>query len=536
MRGLFRILLLLVTLMVAGCSAKQQPSSPDLATPGEPWQATRGAGEIAGEQTSASDANADKAKSRKSTLSTDGLAESMDFDDLDSAPSVFDGLDIDKNKDVQRYFDSFTKDHRPTFEGWLKRAQIYLPHIRERFLEEGLPEELIYLPFVESGFNPLALSRAGASGVWQFMPQTGMNYGLKVDKWVDERRDPYKSTEAAIQYLKRLYQIFEDWPLALAAYNAGEGTIGRALNKTGCSDYFSLCAKSADIKEETKLYVPQFLAFAKIVQNLEELGFTPIDWDIAQPSMVYLEAKAGTDLLDLSKSVGLEWKRFCEFNPIFRKQSAPPRAVQIALPAQHVAKAEEYLRRPVAPKAKVRTEFAMYRIKPGDSWWSVAKNHGVTVAALQKTNPKASMRIGSSLQIPGKAGISMASAPKDTQAWANRRANYIVRQGDSLWSIAREFKTNPDTLLKANGLKSGAILSIGQKMFIPDAGGTAARSAQAKIEVARQNLVSYQIRSGDTLWNIAQRFEVSPTDLRKWNQLAENEILQPGKKLKVFTR
>ena len=163
---------------------------------------------------------------------------------------------------------------RGVMESWLKRAQRYLPHTG-RFLAEGLPEDLIYLPFAESGFNPFALSRSGASGVWQFMPGTGKHYGLTVDDWIDERRDPYASTEAAIKYLKKLYADFGDWSLALAAYNAGEGKIGRALAKTGCEDYFSLCEASDDLREETKLYVPKFLALVKIAGNLEELGFEP---------------------------------------------------------------------------------------------------------------------------------------------------------------------------------------------------------------------------------------------------------------------
>ncbi len=538
MTGLFRTLLLFVVLIAVGCSAKKAPG-PEQATPSVPQQTTQDAGETAGDQTATvEDADSYEPVPEEEDLSEAGPFTPEERTVLDSDISFPVGLDTEENQDVQRYFHYFAHSHRGTFEGWLKRAQLYLPHIRERFRQEGLPEDLIYLPFVESGFNPFALSRAGACGVWQFMPQTGIMYGLSVDNWLDERRDPYKSTEAAIKYLKKLHGDFGDWSLALAAYNAGEGRIGRAMERTGRSDYMSLCEASPDIKEETKLYVPKFLAIVKIARNLDKLGFKPIDWSVRRPSVVYVQAKAGTDLLDLSKSVGLDWKAFRELNPVFRKQEAPSHPVRIALPASYVAKAEEYLRRPVAPKP--RTEYATYRIKPGDTWWKVAKKHGVSVAELQKANPKQTFRVGQSVRVPGKAGLTpttvTATASKDVRKWAERRANYVVRQGDTVWSIAKSFKTDPATLLKANAMKNGATLSVGQTLFVPDAGAAETKAAKAKVEVARQELVKYQIRPGDTLWNIAKRFNVSPLDLRKWNQLAENEALRPGEQLKVYSR
>ncbi len=539
--GQFRIILLLVVLLVAGCSAKKAPG-PEQAVPSVPQKTTQDAGETAGDQTATvEDADSYEPVPEEEDLSEAGPFTPEERTVLDSDISFPVGLDTEENKDVQRYFHYFAHSHRGTFEGWLKRAQLYLPHIRERFREEGLPEDLIYLPFVESGFNPFALSRAGACGVWQFMPQTGVNYGLTVDDWVDERRDPYKATEAAIKYLKKLHGDFGDWPLALAAYNAGEGRIGRAMEKTGRSDYISLCEASSDIKEETKLYVPKFLAIVKIARNLDKLGFKPIDWNKRQRQpVVYLQAKGGTNLLDLSKSVGLDWKTFRELNPVFRRQESPSRPVKIAIPTQYVAKAEDYLKRPIAPKP--RTEYASYRVRPGDTWWAVAKKQGVSVADLQKANAKQALKVGASLRVPGKGAASAPlpavaeTSPKDVRKWASKRANYVVRQGDTLWSIAKSFKTDPATVLQANGMKQGATLAVGQKLFVPDAGSAATTAAAVKAEAAREELVKYQIRPGDTLWNIAKRFNVSPVELRKWNQLAENEALRPGERLKVYTR
>jgi len=466
-------------------------------------------------------------------------AESLSAEEqkiLDTEISFHVGLDTEENADVQRYFHYYTHVQRGTMDGWLKRAQRYLPHIRERFLAEGLPEDLIYLPFAESGFNPFALSRSGACGVWQFMPQTAHNYGLTVDSWVDERRDPYKSTEAAITYLKKLYGDFGDWSLALAAYNAGEGAIGRALKKTGTEDFFSLCAASDDLKQETKLYVPKFLALVKVARNLEKLGFEPLDMGKRPAAPVQLKAKPGTDLLALSKNLGMDWKSFRELNPSFRKQEAPPsRSVKVAVPGHLVAKAEEYLKRPVTPR---QTQYASYRIKPGDTWWKIAKKYNVPVADLQQVNnggKSKALQVGQSLRIPGQ-GVAAESAPADVRKWASKRANYLVRQGDTVWSIAKQFKVDPSSLLKANGLKASATLKVGQKLFVPDAGSVETRMAKEQADAVRKDLVNYKVQPGDSLWGIAKRFGVTPVDLQTWNKLAKNSHLRPGDQLKVYAR
>lgn len=546
-----RVILLVVVLVLAGCMPAKKAQGPSMAEPAVP--VTRQDAER-GQTPGASDTScANTAETAIQDEDVDPLdvlqdreelpeaeAEALSAEEqkiLDTETSFHVGLDTEENADVQRYFHYYTHAHRGTMEGWLKRAQRYLPHIRERFLAEGLPEDLIYLPFAESGFNPFALSRSGASGVWQFMPQTAINYGLSVDNWVDERRDPYKSTEAAIKYLKKLHEDFGDWSLALAAYNAGEGAIGRALKKTGTEDFFSLCEASGDLKQETKLYVPKFLALVKVARNLEKLGFEPLDLEKRAAAPVYLQAKPGTDLLGLAQNVGMDWKSFRELNPTFRKQEAPPsRSVRVALPGHLVAKAEEYLKRPVTPK---RSEYASYKVKPGDTWWGISKKLNVPVAALQDAN-KASgnktLGVGQSLRIPGRGPVEKPEVVADAKKWASKRANYVVQQGDTVWSIAKQFKTDPSTLLQSNGLKTSSTLKVGQKLFVPDAGTAEVKVAKAKADAVRQELVSYQIRPGDSLWNIAKRFGVTPGELRSWNKLAENAPLRPGDHIRVFTR
>lgn len=454
---------------------------------------------------------------------------------LDTQISFHIGLDTEENEDVQRYFHYYTHVQRSTMTGWLKRAQLYLPHIRERFLAEGLPEDLIYLPFAESGFNPFAQSHAGACGVWQFMPRTAINYGLTVDKWVDERRDPYKSTEAAIAYLKKLYGDFGDWSLALAAYNAGEGAIGRALKKTGTEDFFSLCEASEDLKKETKLYVPKFLALVKVARNLEKLGFEPLDMEKRPVAPVMLKAKPETDLLALAQNLGMDWKSFRELNPSFRKQEAPPaRSVMVAVPGTLVAKAQDFLKRPVTQR---ETRYASHRVKPGDTWWGISRKYNVSVAVLQQANEASrskTLKVGQALRIPAQGLASESDSVADARKWASKRANYLVRQGDTLWSIAKQFKTDPSSLGKANGLDTSAVLRVGQKLYVPDAGSAEIKTAKASADALRPKLVNYKVRPGDSLWGIAKRFGVTPSDLLAWNKLAKNGHIRPGDRLKVY--
>lgn len=542
-----RVILLVAMLVLAGCMPAKQAQGPASAEPGAPSVSSRDDGDSQASASSSTQASENSSQTDdidpldtvqgRENLPEFGILTAEEQKILDTEISFHVGLDTKENADVQRYFHYYTHLHRGTMEGWLKRAQPYLPHIRERFLAEGLPEDLIYLPFAESGFNSFALSSAGACGMWQFMPQTGINYGLMVDAWVDERRDPYKSTEAAIGYLKKLYGDFGDWSLALAAYNAGEGAIGRALEKTGCDDYFTLCATSADLKQETKLYVPKFLALVKVAKNLEKLGFMPIDWDKRATRLPILQAKPGTDLYGLAKSIGMDWKTFRELNPVFRKQEAPPsRSVQVAIPGHLVASAEDFLKRPVVPKPVEVA--ANYKVKKGDTWWRVAAKHNVSVEALQECNTAKTFKVGQTLRIPGRtlAPAVGKTVAAEAKKWAAKRANYLVRQGDTVWSIARQFKTDPSSLLQANGLTKNSALTPGQKIFVPEAGSLEVQVAKAQAEVVRKELVSYQVRPGDTVWNISKRFGVTPTELRQWNKLADNSPIRPGDQLMLYKR
>ena len=491
-------------------------------------------------------------------------------------------LDIKETDILQDYFIYYTKNKHQVFQRWLKRAEQYLPYIRKVFTQKGLPQDLIFLPFAESGFNPLAYSHAGAAGMWQFMPATGRMFGLESNWWVDERRDPYKSTVAAAEYLHQLYKRFEDWYLVLAAYNAGGGHVSQAMRRCGSSDYFDLASASL-LHNETRRYVPKFLAILKIVRNLDTLGFEPIDWEApAEPNSI--QVPPGTDLHALAESVGMKWSEFQARNPFFRRPAAPPEGDStVYLPAQKIASAKSFLAgaNNVASKGVHR-----YRIKPGDSWWRLSRRFDLPLAELKKFNQASSntLRPGQWVLIPAppqtaqhdtvpagsayvvKSGDTLWQIARSldttvkalrqanpglsaqqlsvgqkiklprqasTRQIASRRANYTVRAGDTLWGIADRFHLSLSSLVQANGLHKDAPLHVGTQLYIPDMGE--AQQARAR-KTAAEARVHYQVQKGDNLWSIARRFGVSPAKIMEWNQLSSRDIIHPGDTLTIYAQ
>lgn len=507
-------------------------------------------------------------------------------------------LDEQANAEVERYFVYFTHKARPTFERWLERARPYLPYVRQVLKENNLPEELIVLPFSESGYNNWAVSKAGAVGMWQFMPATAQRYGMRVDWWVDERRNPAKATKAACDYLSFLNGRFNDWFLALAAYNAGEGKITRALTQSGCDNFFDLARDKNALADETKRYVPQFLAVLKIFRNLEALGFQPVDWNAAPPETSETTLAAGTDLEALAQAAGLDWDDFQKLNPAFRRAFSPPSdGYPCALPAQKIRLAEVHLTRHAgAPFAGVDR----CPVRRGDTWAKMAKRFDVPVEVLREINCDldASLRPGDSVLLPFK-GVSpslLAAAPekdkpkteavkptdkakaetakpadkpvvadkaadkkgkdakdpkdpkdaKDLKTadkgktqpvdpkrdLAQKRANYIVQQGDTLYSIAKRYDADLETVLAANGMKTPAI-TVGQKLYIPDNGGARTKVAKAEAEQVRMKLISHNVQKGETVYAIARKYGVDPKQILALNRLTNADALQPGDTIKV---
>lgn len=436
-------------------------------------------------------------------------------DPNDTWSTVISGLqfapDIDDGR-VKQQLEWFTDNDR-YFERTLGRARHYLPYIVEQLDDNDLPMELALLPFIESAYNPYAYSHMHASGLWQFIPGTAREMGLRQDRWYEGRRDVVDSTEAAIRYLKMLNKQFDgDWLLSLAAYNAGPGTVGRAMEsnrKKGLpTDFWNL-----KLPSQTKAYVPKLVALSKVLAE-------PGRYDIERPALpknkrfAVVELDNPLDLSQAAKMAGLDPEQVYNLNPGFSRQVIPANGpFRIILPADKVDPFRTGLAN--TPRNQWMPP-AEYMVRAGDNLGQIAARHNVTVAELQARNNLNStlIRAGQVLMIPGVA------PDYSLPASAQNALFHEVRPGDNLWTIAREHNTTVRALASLNGLSQQAILRPGQKLKL----GTTGSPPTTR----------YQVRRGDSLYKIAQRFNVGINDLLAWNNLSVDQVLRPGQQLQVF--
>ncbi len=303
---------------------------------------------------------------------------------------------------VEKNMSLFTDKIKERFSLWLSRSGKYLELMKEILKSKNIPEDIVFLSLIESGFNPYAYSIARAVGPWQFISSTAKRYGLVIDWWRDERRDPVKSTEAAANYLKDLYDMFGSWNLAMAAYNAGEGKILKALNRSKSDDYWSLL-KTRHIKRETKEYVPRFIAASTIAENPEEFGFKninyhqPLDYDevaVNEPLDLEVAARCAGTTIEIIK----------ELNPELRRWCTPPDMPLYILRIPAGSK-ELFLKNLADIPEEERFTVETYTVKKGDTINKIAKNTGVTVKAILVLNSMdkiKSLKPGTRISLPPK--------------------------------------------------------------------------------------------------------------------------------------
>lgn len=312
---------------------------------------------------------------------------------LSSIPSIL-------NDKVKSFIDLFQTKADSYFTRSLARSQAYEGMMKKILREKNLPEELFYLALIESGYNPYAQSRAKATGIWQFMNRTGKRYGLKVDKWVDERRDPEKSTYAAAEYLKDLYEMFNCWYLAAAGYNAGEGKVLQAMKRAKSQDFWEI-SKHRYLKRETKQYVPMFLAAMIIAQDPGKYGFSNIDY---HPPLVYekVAVPPGTRLDRIARAAETDLEELRALNPALRRDKTPPQAAsfEINLPPGK----KEVFERNFSRVFKLDPRTARkHQIRRGDTLGQIAKKYRVDVQEICEGNeitPKTILRPGDTLLLP----------------------------------------------------------------------------------------------------------------------------------------
>lgn len=303
------------------------------------------------------------------------------------------------NGQVEYYLDFFTNRHRKTFARWLARSARYLPMIKEELAKAGLPLDLAYLPMIESGFNSSAISRASAVGTWQFMRATGKYYGLTVNDYVDERRDPVKSTKAAAAYLAKLYKDFDSWHLAVAAYNAGEGRIKKALKQSDSESFWEL-AQSQYIHSETKLYVPQLIAAIMIAKDPEKYGFIGIDYD-EQLDYETVHVPRGTPLKAVALACHLPEDKIIALNRHLSRAITPPSETDYPL---RVPPGNTELILKNLPRVRPVTiiDFNTHEVKRGETLTTISRQYKLSKTTLLKANnlEQERLSLGQHLRIP----------------------------------------------------------------------------------------------------------------------------------------
>jgi len=366
------------------------------------------------------------------------------------------------NDSVENHLEYFKTRGRDVFQKWLDRSARYIPVMQQIFRDKNLPEDLVYVAMIESGFNPYAVSWARAVGPWQFMPHTGKLYGLKIDWWVDERKDPIKSTHAAAEHLKDLHNLFGSWPLAMASYNAGAGKVQRAVLRTRSEDFWDLKA-SRYIRRETKNYVPKYMAATIIAKNPEAYGFTIPSVDPYMYDEVVISES--TDLRLAARCAGATYEAVKELNPELKRWVTPPDAPRYLLRIPKGTR-ETFQANFTSVTADQRVRWERHLVEKGETLAGIAKHYNTTPDTVRDINGLKKNRItpGKHLLIPvdtnGRSQDLAALSP--VELGKKQQILYRVRRGDNLSKIARKHSvTVADIREWNNGLKN---IRAGQKI------------------------------------------------------------------------
>jgi len=433
---------------------------------------------------------------------------------------------------VAGYINYFSSRGRGTLENALTRSGRYDDMIRRVLREEGVPQDLLYLAQAESGFHPLALSRVGARGIWQFMASRAKGYGLQRDWWVDDRQDPEKSTRAAARHLKDLYQQFGDWYLAMAAYNSGPGTVQSAVKRTGYADFWELYRRNV-LPKETRNYVPIIVAVTIMAKNPAQYGLDHLDKEKPVPY----------DTVTIDYPVDLRLVAECVDVSAADLQDLNPSLLRLTTPKDHEFK----LHLPLGTKDKFETAIAAippamrvwwryHKVRQGDTLASIAHTYRTTPGAIAEAN---NLEAGQDLAPDSKLTIPIVpgkhATTEDTASYAKHLTRYKVRKGDTVLTVADNFGVPPAMVRKWNHLKGNSVAgrrSLYVRLPITpnareDFAATSSPSGRKKTARAAQPaIVHHKVKQGETLFSIASNYKITVDALKRDNRNVA--VLRPG--------
>lgn len=427
-----------------------------------------------------------------------------------------------ENQWVENEIKIFQTKEREFFEKAYRLSGRYRPIILEELKKTGLPEELSWMPLIESGFNVRAFSRARALGLWQFIASTGYRYGLNRDRWIDERMDPIKSTRAAVKYLSELHSLFGDWTTALASYNCGEFKVQKVLNsqpKNYLDNFWDLYIM---LPRETARFVPRLIAAFLIINNPQKYDFVLPELD---PPLEFEEISLNQPvrLSSLAKALELKDEDLSSLNPELRYQATPDNEYILKVPAgcgERALLALSSLPNWIPPEAT----FNLHYVRRGETLSGIAQRYRTSVSAIARLNGISRVHLikpGQRLKVPAYGGASSASPPPLELTKDGENLIYIVKKGDSLYHIARAFGATPEKIKQDNNLQSN-ILQEGQKLVIQSG-----KPEDAKI---------YSVEAGDTPFAIANKFGMKLSILLSINGLNQRSKIYPNQELWVVPK
>jgi membrane-bound lytic murein transglycosylase D len=441
--------------------------------------------------------------------------------------------------------------HPDYIERTFGRAEVYLHFIVGEVEARGLPLEIALLPVIESAFEPYAYSRARAAGLWQFIPGTGSQYGLKQDWWYDGRRDVVAATGAALDYLEALHDEFDgDWLLAVAAYNCGERTVERAVRNNRAAgkpiDFWNL-----KLPAETRAYVPKLLAMSRLVANPGDYG---LEFSVI-PNVAHFQRVDTGGQIDLkiaAELAGVTVEELYGLNPAYHRWATDPSGPHVLLLPVEAADVFRQNLQQITPDQRMSVQ--RYSVRKGDTVASMAAHFNTTPQLIRELNGLGAndkIAVDTELRVPSASivlpeKVMRAAALVDGRQAARRgklRGVHVVRRGDSLWGIARSSGMDVATLASLNGIKPGAKLQAGQRLTLrtaaldkPGAGAVFPTSVLPAAGGVAARQVTYVVRRGDTLWSIAKVLQVNVANLLDWNDLSSRSTIKPGQKLTAFVQ